>query len=260
MRQSFRLLSLLLAAAAFPIFHLAAEPVAVRHPQGTAHGFLVLRTIAGKSIALGDLTQIVHGDRIVSRLVFRFRDGSLDDDQAVYTQHKYFQLISDHHIQRGPSFPKPLDLSMDVGQGKVVSRERGSDGADKVSTKQMALTPDLANGMFLVLLTNITPTAAATDLPLLVAHDGFRVVHLIVTPTGMVPFSVGGSQRKAREFEIKTDLGGMTGLIAPLIGKQPENAHVLLLEGEAPAFVREEGQLYADGPIWRIDQIGPVTQ
>ena len=259
MRQCFRLLLLILAAA-FPILHLAAEPVAVRHPQGTTHGFLVLRTMAGKSIALGDFTQIVHGDRITSRLVFRFHDGSLDYDQAVYTQHKYFQLISDHHIQRGPSFPKPQNLSIDVGQGTVVSRERGSDGADKVTTKHVALAPDLANGMFLVLLTNISPNAAATDLPLLVAQDGFRVVHLIVTPAGMVPFSVGGSPRKAREFEIKTDLGGLTGVIAPLIGKQPENVHILLLEGEAPAFVREEGQLYADGPIWRIDQIGPVTQ
>jgi hypothetical protein len=259
MRQCFRLLSLTLVTA-FPLVHLAAEPVSVRHPQGTTHGFLVLRTMAGKSIALGDITQIVRGDRILSRLVFRFYDGSLDDDQTVYTQHKRFQLISDHHIQRGPSFPKPQDLSIDVRQGTVISRERGSSGAEKVTMKHMALAPDLANGMFLVLLTNLSPYVAATDLPFLVAQDGFRVVHLIVTPAGMVPFSVGGSPRKAREFEIKTDLGGLTGVIAPLIGKQPETVHVLLLEGDAPAFVREEGQLYADGPIWRIDQIGPVTR
>ncbi len=258
-RFSWRLL-FVLAAAVFSGFPLSAESVPVRYPQGTAHGFLLLRTMQGKTIALGDLTQVVRGKRIIARLVFRFHDGSLDDDQAVFTQHGSFQLVSDHHIQRGPSFPKPLDLSIDVPQGTVVSRERGSDGAEKVTTKHIALTPDLANGIILTLLTNISPKTASTDLPFLVAYNGIRVVHLIVTPAGTVPFRVGGSPRLAREFLIKVDIGGLTGMVASLLDKQPADAKVLMLEGDAPAFVREEGQLYQGGPIWRIDQVGPVSQ
>jgi hypothetical protein len=46
-----------------------AEPVAVRHMEGTVHGFLVLRTVEGKALAAGDLTQVVQGDRLVSRLI-----------------------------------------------------------------------------------------------------------------------------------------------------------------------------------------------
>src|SRR4051812_24059644 len=52
-----------------------AEPIKVRHPQGSAHGFVVLKTLEGTRIATGDITQVVHGDRVTSRLVFRFRDG-----------------------------------------------------------------------------------------------------------------------------------------------------------------------------------------
>src|SRR3954447_22795138 len=89
---------------------LQAEPIKVRHRQGSAHGFVVLKTLEGTRIATGDMTQVVHGDRVTSRLVFRFRDGSLDDDVTVFSQRDVFRLVSDHHIQRGPTFPKPTDV------------------------------------------------------------------------------------------------------------------------------------------------------
>lgn len=66
--------------------NLSADPVPVRHPQGSSHGFLALRTLDGKSIAIGDATQIVQGDRVTSRVIFRFRDGSIDDDITVFSQ------------------------------------------------------------------------------------------------------------------------------------------------------------------------------
>jgi hypothetical protein len=34
---------------------LDSEPIPVRHPQGSAHGFLVLKTIEGVPIATGDV-------------------------------------------------------------------------------------------------------------------------------------------------------------------------------------------------------------
>jgi hypothetical protein len=80
---------------------MSAEPVAVRHREGTA-------------IATGDLIQVPHGDRINSRIVFRFKDGSIDDETTVYSQNGVFRLISDHHVQRGPSFPNPIDMSIEI--------------------------------------------------------------------------------------------------------------------------------------------------
>jgi hypothetical protein len=52
-----------------------AEPIPVRYPQGSSHGFLVLKTLEGVSIAAGESTQTVRGDRVTSRLIFHFRDG-----------------------------------------------------------------------------------------------------------------------------------------------------------------------------------------
>jgi hypothetical protein len=72
----------------------------VRYREGSVHGFLALRTMEGKTLAAGDLIQVVRGDRVVSHLVFRFKDGSIDDETAVFTQSGNFRLISDHHIQK----------------------------------------------------------------------------------------------------------------------------------------------------------------
>ncbi len=79
-----------------------AEPVRVRHPEGIVHGFLALRTPDGTRIADGDLIQNVSGARVTSRLVFRFKDGSTHDEEAVFSQQQDFRLIRDHLVQKGP--------------------------------------------------------------------------------------------------------------------------------------------------------------
>jgi len=55
----------------------SAEPIPVRHIEGTVHGFLALRSKEGRVLAVGDLFQVVGGDRVTSRLIFRFKDGSV---------------------------------------------------------------------------------------------------------------------------------------------------------------------------------------
>ena len=100
----------------------SAEPVAVRHAEGLVHGFLALHSLEGKLLASGDLIQEVHGDRVTSRLVFRFRDGSVHDETAVFSQRGHFRLITDHLVQKGPTFERPLDMSIDVPSGQVTVR------------------------------------------------------------------------------------------------------------------------------------------
>jgi hypothetical protein len=59
-------LIVLLACAALlqPDALLAAAPIAVRHTEGSVHGFLVLRTLEGNALADGDLIQVARGDRV----------------------------------------------------------------------------------------------------------------------------------------------------------------------------------------------------
>src|SRR3954468_8037263 len=77
----------------------SADPVVVRHVEGLVHGFLSLRSPDGRGLAKGDLIQNARGDRVTSRLVFHFKDGSLSDDTAVFTQRGHFSLITDHLVQ-----------------------------------------------------------------------------------------------------------------------------------------------------------------
>jgi hypothetical protein len=102
-RFRFCLLTALLVFALQPA--AKADPIAVRYVGGTIHGFVELRSEEGKVVASGDITQVVRGDRITSRTLFHFKDGSIDDETTVYTQRRTFQLVSDRHIQKGPFLP-----------------------------------------------------------------------------------------------------------------------------------------------------------
>ena len=37
---------------------------------------------------------------------------SLRDETAVYSQRGVFRLLTDHMVQKGPSFPKPVDMTL----------------------------------------------------------------------------------------------------------------------------------------------------
>jgi hypothetical protein len=57
---------------------------------------------------------------------------------------------------------------------------------------------------------------------------------------------------------IKVEIGGVAGVIAPLVGKQPPDSHVWILGGDSPAFVKAEQALYTGGPVWRIELASPA--
>jgi hypothetical protein len=233
---------------------LHGDPIPVRYAQGSAHGFLVLKTIEGVPIATGDATQIIHGDRVTSRVTFHFRDGSLDDEITVFSQRRVFRLISDHHIQHGPSFPKSADVLIDAVTGTITSHtEHGTIRKDHLS-----LPPDISNGLPPNLLLNFLPSTPGTKVSFVAPTTKPRLISVSIKPVGEVPFSVGGTSRKAVDYVLHVELGGLAGVIAPIIGKQPADYHIWILEGVAPAFIREEGQLYEGGPIWRIEQISPT--
>ncbi len=59
------MLAVLLACAApFQTIPLIADQIPVRHVEGLMHGFLELRTLDGKRLADGEMTQIAEGDRV----------------------------------------------------------------------------------------------------------------------------------------------------------------------------------------------------
>jgi hypothetical protein len=172
----------------------SAEPVAVRHVEGLVHGFLSLRSPDGSLLAHGDLIQDARGGRVTSRLVYRFKDGSLQDETAVFSQRGHFQLISDHLVQKGPAFERPLDMRIDRSTGHVVVRYKNEHGEEKVEDEQMDLPPDLANGLMITLLKNVRRDALPPSVSLVVATPKPRLVKVTMAAAGTEPFSVAGSR------------------------------------------------------------------
>jgi hypothetical protein len=235
----------------------AAEPVTVRYREGVVRGFLALTTVDGDRLADGDLIQVARGDRVTTRLVFHFKDGSTHDETAVFSQRQRFRLLTHHLVQKGPAFPKPLDMSIDAVTGQVVVRYADDHGEQKVETKRLDLPPDLANGLILTLLKNVRSEAPPT-VSMVVATPKPRLVKLAISNAGKNAFSTGSTNRRATHYVLKVEIGGLSGVLAPLLGKQPPDSHVWILEGEAPAFVRSEQPLFMDGPLWRIELVSPV--
>jgi hypothetical protein len=258
-RVCFRLVTPLVICL-LPVWHdaFSAAQVTVRHAEGLVHGFLVLRTLEGDIIAGGDVTQVARNDRVTSHLVFRFKDGSINEETVVFSQHHNFRLLSDHRVQKGPAFKHPMDLSVDGVTGQVVVRYTEDDGKEKVLTDRLKLPPDLANGMIATLLKNAPPGVPQMTVSLVVATPKPRLVKLVIAPGGEDSFSIGGSTRKATRYIVKVEIGGFTGLVAPLVGKQPPDSYVWILGGDAPSFVRSEGPLYEGGPSWRMELASPV--
>jgi hypothetical protein len=244
------------AGLLFPVAMPAAQ-VQVRYREGLVHGFLVLSSLDGEPLADGDLIQLAVGDRVTSHLVFRFKDGSLHDETVVFSQSHAFRLLQDHLVQKGPAFPHPIDFAIDATTSQVTVRYT-EDGKQKVTTDHLKLAPDVANGLVLTLLKNIRSGATGTKVSMVAAAPKPRVVTLAITSKGEEGFSLGRSSRKATHHVIKVEIGGLTGVVAPLVGKEPPDTHVWILEGEAPVVVKSEGPLYVDGPIWRIELASPV--
>jgi hypothetical protein len=248
------LVAAVLVLAAAP---LDAKPVRVRFREGLVHGFLALRTLDGRTIADGDLYQTPRGNTVTSRLTFRFRDGSFQEETAVFTQGREFRLVRDRLVQKGPSFPRPMDMTVEAG-GRVVVKYTDGDGEAKVEEEQMELPPDVANGMVLTLLKNLPPGGRPIEVAMVVPTPKPRLVTLQISRGGVDRFRVGASSRRALRYVVDVHIGGLTGAMAHVLGKDPPDTTVWILGGEAPAFIRSEGPMFADGPIWRIDLVSPV--
>ena len=236
----------------------SAEPIVVQHVEGLVHGFLALRSPEGNVLANGDLIQDARGDRVTSRLVFHFKDGSLNDETAVFSQRGHFRLLSDHLVQKGPAFAQPLDMTIDTPTGHVTVRYQNDHGEEKVEDEHLKLPSDLANGMIPTLLKNVQRDALPPSMSMVVATPKPRLVKITMVVAGTEPFSIAGSARQATHYVLKIEIGGLAGLIAPLVGKQPPDSHVWILEGEAPAFVRSEAPMFMGGPLWETELESPV--
>ena len=210
----------------------------------------------GNAIADGDLKQVVKGGRVTDDLSFRFKDGSYYEETTVYWQRGRFRLLSDRIIQKGPSFKEQTDTYIDAITEQITIRNLDK-GKEKVKTQHLELPEDVANGLIFTLVKNIEPTFPQTTVSYVAAESKARLVKLDISPEGEDTFSVGDLSYKAQHFVVKVNIPGLAGVVAPVVGKQPPDIHIWVIEGEAPVFVQFQGPLSAEGPVWKLELTKP---
>lgn len=228
------------------------EDVVVRRKQEPMHRAFLLKSPSGQLLAHAEETATVKGDLVQSRLTFHFIDGSLDDEQAVFTQNGVFRLISDHHVQKGPAFPTQTDVVVDVPSKKVVWHDTHF-GKDRVRTATVDIPADAANGIMPLLVENFPPGAAVMRVGWVAVAIRPMVLSISIHPNGASEQDPGGRPLRANEFILHPELHGVVSFVAPLLAKQPADIHIWVTDESVPHFARLEGPFYQGGPVWTVE-------
>ena len=210
---------------------------------------MVARSATGEIIARVEFTETVQGDEVTMRLTYHFVDGSIDDETTTYRQQGKFQLVRNRHIQKGPFFAKPVDFAVETSTGTATTRTTDKNGNMHVESEHIDLPDDLANGFVGTLLLNVPPNTAPFRVGILAPVFGGRLIRILISPEGEQPFHKSGQALKATVFRIHPELGGILGWLAQLLGLEPKDVMVWVLEGEEPAVMRVVGQLGGSGPV-----------
>jgi hypothetical protein len=246
------LVLLLIAQCATP---LHAAPIRVRFAEGVVRGFLAIRTPQGEQIGHGELLQKPRGDEIDSRLLLQFKDGSVHDERATFSQRGVFRLEAYRLTQRGPSFPG-VDVAFDRKSGRYQAKAHERPGGpEETASGELEMPADLYNGMALVALKNLPPGEAVTA-QLAVFMPKPRLLAMELRREGEDRIAFAGAPKQAIRYLVKLEIGGLTGVVASVIGKTPPDLRYWLALGEVPAFVRFEGAMFLNGPVWRVEMAG----
>jgi hypothetical protein len=235
------------------------QPVTVRIPEGGVRGFLVLRPVDDdRVLAHGELQSIPRGNRMETRLTWRFRDGSFQDETTTYVERPALRLLSYKQVQRGPSFPEEVEASFsrEPGRWEIRRREKGKEEPETLSGT-IELPPDVYNGLALTVLRNLRRGASATG-QMLAFTPKPRFVKMTMRPVAEDPVIVGDARRTATRYLVDLEVGGIAGIFAAVAGKEPPDLRYWILGGDVPAFVKFEGALFLNGPVWRIELTTPA--
>jgi hypothetical protein len=83
------------------------------------------------------------------------------------------------------------------------------------------------------------------------------VLKLEVSPDGEETVKIQGLPRKTARYVARAELGGALGTVASIAGKQPPPLRYWTAGDPVPTFVRFDGPLCPDGPIFRVELAAP---
>jgi hypothetical protein len=84
------------------------------------------------------------------------------------------------------------------------------------------------------------------------------LIKLQIHAEGEDSFTTGSASHKATRYNVHVDIGGIKGVIAPIVGKEPPDTRVWISQGACPSFLKAEGPTFEGGPIWRTELVSPA--
>ncbi len=234
----------------------AAAPVRVRWPEGVTRGFVVVRSVEGAELGDGELQQTLVGRLVDSRLTLRFADGSRREEQTVFSQAGVFRLERYRLLQQGRSFPG-LDATFERKTGRYTATARETPGgAAERASGRLDLPADVYPGLTVTLIRNLTTRDDATVQTVAFTPKPW-LLKMILHRETEEPITIAGRTATAIRYLVKLELGGLTGVVAPLVGKAPPTLRYWVIGGTIPVFARFEGPMFLNGPVWRVEQALP---
>jgi hypothetical protein len=126
---------------------------------------------------------------------------SFSEDQV------YVKYLSDHLVQRGPSFKQEMEISVEASTGQITIRYKAKNGKEKVLKEQHELPPDVANGLLFTLVKHIQPKVPQTTVSMVATTPKPRVVKLEILPDGEKAIASGNTKHETVCYVVKVKIG-----------------------------------------------------
>jgi hypothetical protein len=237
-----------------------AAPVPVLFPEGSLHGFVVLKDMAGAVLAYGDQVETVRGSTLNSKMTFHFPDGSFFEEQVTFTQTGVFRMLRYSLISRGPSFEKDQQIVIDTQDGRYRFERRTRGRADsEIYEGKIKLPDDIYNGMVMTIAKNLAKQPSSR-VHFVAFTPKPRIVEIDLTTPDSHQVLLGETPRPAMHFVVKPKLNIVEGTVAKMLDKVPPDSHIWIVTDDVPGFVRAETTIVPDGPLWRIELAVPRWQ
>jgi hypothetical protein len=135
-------------------------------------------------------------------------------------------------------------------------RYRARVGDDEPVDGTIELPEDVHNGMTGMLIRNL-PAGASANGHIVAFTPKPRMLRSTMRPEGEDTYLAGEAARTAARYLVTMEIGGLTGVVASVLGKDPPDLRFWVTTGPAPAFLKFEGAMFLKGPTWRIELSTP---
>lgn len=218
----------------------AGDSIRLAWEEGDVAGTTTILAPDDHEIGVVEYRQVRRGDRLSSRRVARFADGSSDEDEAEAIVAERLEAISGRSVVRDADGEAIVDVTIDVRGGRI-SGTVGRDAARREVSIQVAFPPATYWGpLVFIALKNFAAnaedgrlvfrTVAPTPTP--------RVFDMVLTDAGPASLAQAGVTLDARRFTLAPTLNWA---IDPIIRLVVPEAAFFLLPGDPPALARFTG-------------------